>query len=230
MSNHLLRTGLGLSKRKRIPLIVLSVPGNAKSEYYIWQIRKYFRELRLLQRRSDIMRYASDLGFHFTTNIWLNIAKEWSAWLKCYTPSLPFGKDAFMLDAGAGEGETLVFFYKLGFRRFRCVELDPVKFRVLETNTLSLRDAHCELHNRPFMPCDMLGVDFAKIDVEGGETELLKVPLSELPREIVLETHGREVAEALRHHLGNMTHSMNWSKEVETDMWRFLNEEQCDSR
>jgi hypothetical protein len=180
------------------------------------------------------MGYATDLGFHFTANIWLTITDEWPAWIKCYTPSLPFGKDSLVLDAGAGEGETVLFFYMLGFRRFRCIELNPVKFRALEANTQFLRDARCELENRPFTASDVIGVDFAKIDVEGGETELLKVSPSELPKEIVLETHGREIGEALRHHLRDMTHSMNWGKEVDmwgkdVDMWRFLNKEKSDS-
>jgi hypothetical protein len=174
------------------------------------------------------MQYATELGFHFTANVWLTIVHEWPAWIKCYTPALQFGKDALMLDAGAGEGETVLFFYMLGFRRFRCVELNSEKFRLLQANTQFLTDARCELENRPFAACDVVGVDFAKIDVEGGERELLKISLSELPREIVLETHGREMREAIRHHLRDMTHSMNWGRKVdvwgkEVDLWRFLN-------
>ena len=233
MSRQLLRTGLGLSKRKRLPLIILYLPGDAKSRYYFWQIRKYFRELHALQQHGDIMGYATDLGLHFTTNTWLNIAGEWSAWIKCYTPSLPFTKDSLVLDAGAGEGETVFFFYMLGFRRFRCIELNPEKFRILETNTQVLRDAGCELENRPFTAYDVIGVDFAKIDVEGGERELLNLSPSTLPKEVVLETHGRETAEALRHHLRGMTHSMNWGKKddvwgKEVDLWRFLNKERSE--
>jgi len=173
------------------------------------------------------MRYATGLGFHFSTVIWQMIALEWPTWIKCYTPSLPFREDSLVLDAGAGEGETLLFFYMLGFRRFRCVELNPARFRFLERNTQSLRDVHCELENRPFEASDVIGVDFAKIDVEGGETELLKVSRVELPKEIVLETHSSQIADALRKHLGgDMTYSMN-NKGV--NMWRVLNKQQYDS-
>jgi len=196
------------------------MPGG-KNEYYLWQMGKYLHELRLLQRRSDIMAYASDLGLHFTANIWHWISVEWPIWIKCYTPSVHLTKDSLVLDAGAGEGETLLFFYKLGLRRFRCIELDPAKFRVLENNAHSLPEATCELENRAFAAHDAIGVDFAKVDVEGGEMELLKVRPSELPNEIVLETHSPEIAEALKRHLGGMTYSMNWERGV--DMWRFLN-------
>ena len=168
------------------------------------------------------MRYATDIGLHFTTDVWHVICSEWSTWLKHYKPSIKLSQNALLLDAGAGEGESVLFLYMLGFRCFRCIELDPFRFSRLERNIQQLPGVEFTLVNRAFQSSDLIAVDFAKVDVEGGENELLKVPLSRLPKEIVLETHGPRVARALRRHLTGMTHSVNLGKHI--DLWRFVNQ------
>lgn len=60
------------------------------------------------------------------------------------------------------------------------------------------------MFNRPFRSEDVKGVDFAKIDIEGAEVELLTVPTKFLPKEVVVETHDRKAREQLQAHMPDM--------------------------
>jgi SAM-dependent methyltransferase len=200
------------SSRRGIPLVV-----QQGFEYYPWQI------LSLLKRWST-SRHISKSGLRFTKQRWRIIGLEWESWKRCYAPSDFILKNSLILDAGAGEGETALFYYLAGFRRFRCVESDPRAFMILARNAQCLGDAEFDLRNHPFVAEDTVKVDFAKIDVEGGEIELLKVEPRLLPQEIAVETHGTDVQRALRRHLLGMRllGHMPWNK-PDTLMWRWKN-------
>ena len=147
---------------------------------------------------------------------------ELESWKRCYVPSLFEASDGpLILDAGAGEGETLMFYYLLGFRRFRCVEPDKDCFKRLISNAAKLVDAEVHLFNRRFRTDDVYDVDFAKIDVEGGEIELLQADKQKLPREIVVETHGLDVQKLLLESF-KLEHLMDRSW-FNVKIWRWIN-------
>jgi hypothetical protein len=203
---------LKLSSKKRIPLLV-----HFGREYYPWQL---FKLLEVWSGCREISKQAESLGLEFSNERWRMIADEWDLWKRCYTPSITsLSKDSLILDAGAGEGETVLFYYLLGFRNFHCVELDSTAFRTLKANVANFSGARFDLQNRKFQAEDVQGVEFAKIDVEGGEVELLHADLSSI-REIVLETHGIEIERCLRGRLPEMTHQLNWSDSIK--MWRWV--------
>jgi hypothetical protein len=130
---------------------------------------------------------------------------------------------SLILDAGAGEGETVLFYHMLGFRNFRCVESDPVAFQRLRKNTANIPDSRFELICRPFQPQDVFDADFAKIDVDGGEIELLKVPIAMMPQEIRLEIHDLRVEREIRSHLPHMRQlptPTSWPDDVKMWSWR----------
>jgi hypothetical protein len=80
----------------------------------------------------------------------------------------------------------------------------------------------CELFNRPFQSGDVYGVDFAKIDIEGGEVELLNVPAEMLPSQVVMETHASNMRKRMQEHLPDMKLLHQYTVEPETIVWRWL--------
>jgi SAM-dependent methyltransferase len=182
-----------LSSRKHIPL--LKALGR---EYYPWQLRAAIRFWFTVRR---IEKIAAKHQFVFSKRLLFWWAPEWTTWEKYYTPNSKLTPNSLILDAGAGEGETILFFYIHGYRNFRCVELDQSAFRVLQQNVAKLTDASFDLRNKTFGPDDLAGVVFAKVDVEGGEVALLHLARVDLPSEIVVETHNAAIEEQFRQHL-----------------------------
>lgn len=116
--------------------------------------------------------------------------KEWGLWERYY---LPVGgvKGKVILDAGAGDGETAWFYLSHGARKVVSVEPDPVAFSCLEANAKRYGWPVVCL-NEKFNLSHLEGVDIAKIDVEGGEYQLLELDRL-LPG--CVEVHGREMKE-----------------------------------
>lgn len=148
---------------------------------------------------------------------------ELESWKRCYVPSLFEPSDnPVILDAGAGEGETVMFYYLLGFRRFTCVESDKVTFERLKRNVAKVGDAEFTLFNRRFKPSDVYDVDFAKIDVEGGEVELIEADKRKLPREIVVETHSLQIEKLLLESF-KLEHLMDVGTSRSVRIWHWVN-------
>lgn len=121
---------------------------------------------------------------------WL-LAAEWKYWENCYLPVSVKGKT--VLDAGAACGDTRMLFFYNGAKRVISIEPDSERFACMKRNSEAngwegemindvMRLEHLEM-----------GFDFAKIDIEAHETELLK--LRHLPP-CAIETHGEEIADA----------------------------------
>jgi SAM-dependent methyltransferase len=206
---------LKLSSRKRIPLLV-----DWGDEYYPWEWLKLTFDVMNFRK---VLREERKLHLQFSYNVQKCIHHEWAAWKKCYTPSIhgltPY---SLILDAGSGEGETVLFYYLLGYRNFRCVELNETCCKRLKKNTAHLTGGRFDIRCRAFQPEDVLGVDFAKVDVEGGEIELLKIPIQEMPNEICLETHGSMIEQELQEHLNGLQHEMTWTDNPRAAMWRWI--------
>ncbi len=145
--------------------------------------------LRLIQYRRC---YPPNTDFSYST--WVLIFEEYNLWKQFYLPTKPLNKDAVILDAGAGEGETILFYSSYGYHNFIAVENNPSKWRKIETNTKHL---NVELRRRAFRVEDLSNIDYAKIDVEGGEKELLL--LEKLPCEFTVEIHNTDLLEKLVH-------------------------------
>lgn len=94
---------------------------------------------------------------------------------------------------------------------------------MLKDNARNLEDAEFTLLNHRFQAEDAVGVDFAKIDVEGGELEILRVEVSLLPKELVVETHGEHIERVLRVHLPGMRHQLTLAENSRIARWRWVN-------
>lgn len=132
------------------------------------------------------------LDFEFSSFFYFtHLANEWSVWEHEYLPISVKGKT--VLDAGAACGETAMFFLFHGARKVISIEPDPGRFAVLKRN-VEVHGWPVECINEVLKPEHLkLGFDFAKIDVETGDRELLK--LNSLPP-CAIETHWSEVTQA----------------------------------
>jgi len=111
-------------------------------------------------------------------NVWLPfhlfhvVSQELGIWLHHYRPNI---KGAVVLDAGAGAGETCWLFLKVfGARKVVAVEPNPTRFDLLKENATA-NGWNVELIHGILQPEYLANVDFAKIDIEGAEVELLDV-------------------------------------------------------
>lgn len=196
---------LKFSKRFHIPLLVA-----CGREFYPWQLGESLRaalaEFKLVTFYHKQLRTVS-----FSPERWDMIRREFEGvWKKHYLPARPLGKGALILDAGAGEGETILFFASHGFYNFRAIEPDPKAYERMISNSLGLRVTG---YNRLFRLEDVFGVDFAKVDIEGGERELLQ--LTGLPCEIVVEIHGANLLEEFKDKFRNQV-QVEWSAQLTT--------------
>jgi len=169
-----------------------------RREYYPWQLLGAVSFWLAIRR---LRRIATKHDFILTDDRVMWLAPEWEEWKKFYTPSLKLSSDSLILDAGAGEGETILLLYLRGFRNFRCVESDASAFNLLQRNVGRLPDASFDLRNKMFGIEDLNGVAFAKIDIEGGEIELLKLEKKNFPAEIVVEIHNPTIEKQFLEHL-----------------------------
>jgi SAM-dependent methyltransferase len=120
---------------------------------------------------------------------------DWRNWCKYYLPPTSLRRDDLILDAGAGEGETLFFYYRLGFRNFRAVEPDKQMIRLLSQNITKMPGIHVEIINDCLKPEHLVHVSFAKVDCEGGEKELFG--LDHLPFTVV-EAHSKKLCKRFK--------------------------------
>ena len=188
-----LRLKVRLSSKKHIPVIELE-----DGEHYLWDLKRILTILLMYPRYSKY--YGAS---HFSRGKKVSVLQELSLWENHYLPRFSLDKDAAILDVGAGEGETVVFFASYGFSSFIAVEPDPGAFRYLLNNTSHL---NVEAHNRGFLIQDLERVDYAKIDCEGCEAQLLT--LGTLPCEIVVEVHGKQLLDQFMKKWPNL--SIEW--------------------
>jgi hypothetical protein len=132
------------------------------------------------------------LDFEFTNFFYFSVlANEWRFWENDYLPVSVQGK--VVLDAGAACGETAMFFIFHGARKVISIEPNPERFAVLERN-VAAHGWPVECINDILRPEHLkMGFDFAKIDIEAGDRDLLR--LDSLPP-CAIETHWKEVTDA----------------------------------
>ncbi len=100
-------------------------------------------------------------NYHFSNMRKRMLTEELEAWHKQY---LPIKSGGTVLDIGAGEGETMIFYLLHGAQRLICVETDRNKVKRLRTNA--------KLAQKAFgAHIDVLDamLDNIKIDIDGAE-------------------------------------------------------------
>jgi predicted RNA methylase len=137
-------------------------------------INRYFKGWKLSQVRRSLF---------FT---------EFENWKQNYIP-FPL-KDKTVLDVGAGEGETALFFLLHGAKKVICVEPDPKCFGNLLCNA-SRFNIIPVLSPFNLTMLDSFSFDFMKMDIEGYEESLLTV---DLDRPAVVEIHGLQQREKFK--------------------------------
>ena len=148
---------------------------------------------------SYIIRHEND-SLILTGARMTSIVCEWNQWEKYYLPEFSLeGKT--VLDIGAGCGETAYFYFHHGAKRVIAIEIDPVQVELLkknaERNGWNNDTREFKIIPRAFGLEDLRRekFDFAKIDIEGGEANLLKLDTIDFP--VVLEVHGIELRNRL---------------------------------
>lgn len=135
-------------------------------------------------------------ALYFTPTRRRLIRSEYDLWRKHYLPKTTASRDIRILDAGAGEGETIFFFTRMGYKDFIAVDVDCLATKRLQKN-LPYLQANIEIRTKPFSSSDLAKVQFAKIDIEGAERELLTLK-GRVPCEMVVEIHGRALLNAFK--------------------------------
>lgn len=123
------------------------------------------------------------------------LSKTWDLYLPDFSLR---GKT--VLDVGAGEGETAWFFLKHGAARIICVEPNPFCLAILSKNIRANNWPVDVIPERFSTSLLKLNPDFAKIDCEGGEEELLR--LCRIATPMTIETHQEETAVSLVQRFG----------------------------
>jgi tRNA G37 N-methylase Trm5 len=156
-----------------------------------WSLKKKGPDFYLVSHQADRL---------FLTGARAGTICEWKQWEKYYLPEFSLeGKT--VLDVGAGCGETAYFYFLHGARRVIAVEIDPVQVELLKRNAdlngWSQKGYQLDIIPRAFEVEDLRRekFDFAKIDIEGGEVDLLK--LDEISFHLVMEAHGIELRDQL---------------------------------
>ncbi len=112
-------------------------------------------------------------------------------WENWYLPPFSIKKDDLILDVGARDGDSMIFYFEHGYRNIRLIEpnLDYVKNLRHNIKILQKKGMKIEVRIKPFGREDLKGVQFAKFDCEGCEYE---IDLTQLQIPIVAEIHERK--------------------------------------
>lgn len=121
--------------------------------------------------------------------VWFKERKDWEAE---YLPRSGV-KGKTVLDVGAGAGETAAFFFDHGAAKVICVEPDPKAVAMLRRNADRFRWNVQVFPEKLSLAHMALPFDWAKIDCEGAERQLLA--LDTMPPSAV-EIHTRRLAKA----------------------------------
>ena len=97
--------------------------------------------------------------------------KAWKEFKREYSPPPSVPKDALLVDVGARDGDSAIYFWSLGYTRMRLVEPDPETWGRLVHNAdeLSRRGCDVEVFLEPFHLEHLKGAAFVKLDCEGCE-------------------------------------------------------------
>ncbi|MGA2573324.1 MAG: hypothetical protein ABSF36_03820 [Candidatus Methanomethylicaceae archaeon] len=115
------------------------------------------------------------------------IISESSRYEKYYIPPIDL-KDKTVLDVGAEEGCTALFFFKHGAKKVICIEPQPEAFANLKKNAEALKWNAILINDVFKLDHLSLDVNFIKMNIEGYEALILDQPIPKIP--MVMEVHG----------------------------------------
>lgn len=184
---------LKFSPHKKIPIIKEN-----GIEHYFWNYPRHvwdFRKFKILEDKPDLVIVSyQDHVMKFPRYYWNVLHAEWGRiWTRDYLPKGGL-KGKLAVDFGAGAGESTLFLLKSGARGVLAVEPDPVAFSYLQENMKGF-SVRCKQEKFTAELLESIATDFVKLDVEGAESELLKI--EELPPSISVEVHSLELLKAL---------------------------------
>ncbi|MDG6996328.1 MAG: methyltransferase domain-containing protein [Nitrososphaerota archaeon] len=182
---------VGRSRKRGLPVFVFQ-----NRTYAFWQIARFLkilRRARAIKRKeiSENLCSANLFGYDLLLDkLHADIALDESFnFAKWYTPINLEG--SIVLDVGAGNLETAVMFLQKGARKVIAIDSDPGACEISRKNVARLGinvEVICSEFNLDHLK---IPHSFLKMDIEGGERELLKV--EQLPRPLVVEVHGKEL-------------------------------------
>jgi tRNA G37 N-methylase Trm5 len=115
------------------------------------------------------------------------LVAENSRYEKYYIP--PGGlQGKTVLDIGAEEGCTALFFFKHGAKRVICIESRPEAYANLKKNAEALKWDAVVINDVFKVEHLNYDVDFIKMNIEGYEAIILDLPIPKVP--MVVEVHG----------------------------------------
>jgi len=200
----LILPSVGISPKRHVPALYIGKRGLFPHEYLriAWQMRDW----NLERQGTD-----SYLARHGNDSLVLNEARmtsvicEWSQWQNYYLPQFNL-RGKTVLDIGAGCGETAYFYFQNGAANVIAIEMDPSEVELLkrnaELNGWNSNGRIIKIIPRAFELDDIRRekFDFVKIDIEGGEAELLKLNRIDFP--LIMEVHGEELRDRLTKKFG----------------------------
>ena len=188
-----------ISPKRHVPALYIGKRGLFPHEYIriAWQMRDW----KIAREAGDLftVRFREN-ALHMTAERMSTMICEWKMWERCYLPGFSVeGKT--VLDVGAGCGETTYFYFQHGAGSVTAVETDPIQLELLKTNA-ALNGWNGGAHDLKIIPraFDLQDLkqekfDFAKMDIEGGEADLLKLDTIDFP--LIVEAHGRDLRDRL---------------------------------
>lgn len=185
----MLKVKIGLSKRKKVPVFYILdgtyLPHEALR--LLWDLRwlneiEHNKEYTILEAKGNTLKF---LNQHASF-----IVDEWKVWGKYYIPHFSLqGKT--ILDVGAGRGETALLFFLHGAYKVIAVEPNVKAVECLKEN-MERNDWYVEIVAEPFSLEHLkFNYDFMKMDGEGCEELLLKLPKVDKP--CVVEVHSSKL-------------------------------------
>ena len=183
---------LGLSRRKKAPVFYMFEKNFTLYQLLSVIVRiKWVKVISKDEKSVTVELYGQQLKL--LNEYFLMLATEWQTWEKHYLPTFCLtGK--FVLDVGAGCGETVFFYLLHGARKVVAIEPNTEAAKCLKENA-ERNHWNMKLKQEPFK-LEHLSIphDFMKMDIEGGEIELLKVPYN---KPCAIEVHSNATRRGL---------------------------------
>ena len=189
---------LGLSKRKKFPCLKLSTNPNALRFKQILKILRNNMGWRVIEEDNDQVVIHNKKYFFKTTPFRLGtLFIEWDTWKVDYKIPKDLNVKT-IFDVGCDTGSTMLFFnnYYNVNRFILCdIDLDYVKLAKhnAELNNIDVLSTYSKPYQNEILN-EAPDFDLMKMDIEGGEHELLK---KDIDFPIVLEVHKENIKEKL---------------------------------
>lgn len=151
------------SKGLRVPLLVLD-----GREYWPWKWSVVFRRWLAFRKIPK--------GLHFSDESRSAFYIDGREWAKNYLPPDSVSKDALIVDVGARDGDSALFYLSHGYTNLRLVEADAKYWPGLHHNEEIFRSIfhpRIELVLAPFTLDCLDGAAFVKFDCEGCQGDIL---------------------------------------------------------